>query len=64
MEKLKADQLREELRTAGWLLIMCAALIAWLAASAWGWFAAAWIAACGAAAIQIVRGWAVIFLVS
>lgn len=47
MDKLKGDQLRDELRTAGVLLVICAGVIGWLAASVWGWVGAAWIAACG-----------------
>lgn len=51
MDKLKADQLRDDLRTAGVLLVICAAVIGYLAASVWGWVGAAWVAACGAGAM-------------
>lgn len=51
MDKLKGDQLRDELRTAGLVLVVCAGVIGWLAASGWGWVSAGVVAAYGLVAM-------------
>jgi hypothetical protein len=48
---VRAEQLRDDLRTCGFLLLICAFTIGWLAGG-WGWLAAVYVGAHGMVALS------------